>query len=41
MVEKQMNLPQISVRELHNGMILPSLEGGFSGATTIDGNICI
>ena len=41
MVKKQKHLPQISVRELHNDMILPSSEGDFSGARTSDGNICI
>ena len=38
---KKNNLIQISVRELHNDMIFPSSEGGFSGARTVDGNICI
>ena len=33
------NILQISVRELHNYMILPSSEGGFPGARTIDGNL--
>ena len=41
MVRKQNHLPQISVREIQNGMILPSYEGSFSGAIAIDGNICI
>ena len=38
---KKKNLIQISVRELHNDMIFPSSEGGFSGARTVYGNICI
>ena len=29
MANKQKHLLQISVRELHNDMILPSYEGGF------------
>ena len=41
MVKKQKHLPQISGRDLHNDTILPSSEGGFSGARTIYGNICI
>ena len=34
-------LLQISVREPQNDTILPGFEGGFSGARTIDRNICI
>ena len=41
LVKKQKHLLQISVRELHNDMILPSSEGYFSGARTVDGKICI
>ena len=41
LVKKQKHLLQVSLRELHNDMILPSSRGGFSGARTIDGNICI
>ena len=41
MVKKQKHLLQISVRELHNDMILPSSEGGLFGARTLDGNIFI
>ena len=41
LVKKQRHLPQISVRELHNETILPSPEGYFSGARTIDGKNCI
>ena len=41
LVKKQKHLLQISVRELHNDIILPSFEAGFPGAITIDGNICI
>ena len=41
MVKKQKHLLQISVRELHNDMILPSSEGGLSGAITVHGNIFI
>ena len=39
LIKKQKNLPQISVIELHNDMILPSSEGGFPGARTVDGII--
>ena len=38
--KKQKHPPQISVRELHNYMILPSSEV-FFGARTVDGKICI
>ena len=38
LVKKQNHIFQISVKELHNGMILPSSEGSFSGARTVDGN---
>ena len=41
LLKKQKNLLQISVRELHNDMIFPSSEGGFSGAIPADGNIYI
>ena len=41
LVKKQKHIFQISVRELHNDMILSSSEGGFPGARKIDGNICI
>ena len=41
LVKKQKHIYQISVRELHNDMILPSSEGGFSGTRTVDGNIFI
>ena len=41
LVKKPKHLLQISVREIHTGMILPSSEGDFSGARTIDGNVCI
>ena len=41
LVRKQNHIPQIPVRELHNDMILPSSEGGFSGARTVDGHIFI
>ena len=41
MVIKKRHLLQISLRELQNDMILPSSEGGFSVAITVDGNICI
>ena len=41
LVKKQKYLPQISVRDLHNDMVLPSSQGDFYGARTIDGNICI
>ena len=39
-LKKHKHLPQISLRELHNGMILPIYEV-FFGARTADGNICI
>ena len=41
LVNKQKNLLQIPVRELHNDMIFPNSEGGFSGARTVDENMCI
>ena len=41
MVKKQKHILQISVIDLHNEMILPSYEGGFSCARSFDGNICI
>ena len=41
LVNKQKNLLQIPVREINNDMIFPSSEGGFSGARTVDGSICI
>ena len=41
MVKKKKHLLQISVRELHNDMILPSSLGGSSSARTIDENIFI
>ena len=41
LVKKQQHLLQISVRELHNDTILPSSEEIFTGARTIDGNICV
>ena len=40
-VRKQKHLPQISVQELHNDMILPIYEGGFWGSRTVDGNVYI
>ena len=40
-VKNQKHILQISVRELHNDMILPSSLGGSSSARTIDENICI
>ena len=41
LIKKQNHLLQISVRQLHNDMILPSSQGGFSDARTDYGNICI
>ena len=41
LVKKQKYRLQILLRELHNDIILPSSGGGFSGARTIDGNVCI
>ena len=41
LVNKQKHIIKISVRELHNDMILPSSEGDFSGTKTVDGNFCI
>ena len=41
LVKRQKDLPQISVRELHNDMILPIYEGVFFCARKIDGEVCI
>ena len=41
LVKKQKYIIKISVRELHNDMILPSSGGGLFGAGTFDGEICI
>ena len=41
LVKKQKYLLQISVIELHNEMVLPSYDRDFSGAITVDKNICI
>ena len=40
LVNKQKHLPQISVRELQNDMILAIYQGGFFGARTVDGKLC-
>ena len=40
LVKKQKHLLQISVRELHNDLILPNFGRCFSGAITIDLNTC-
>ena len=40
-VNKQKHLLQISVRDLQNYMILPIFQGGFFGAITVDGKLCI
>ena len=39
LIKKQKYILQIMVKQLNNDMILPSSEGGVSGARTIDGNI--
>ena len=41
LVKKQKHPLQISVRELHNDMILPSYEEGFCGTIKLDGKKCI
>ena len=41
LAKKKKHLLQISVRELHNDMILPGYEGVFPSAKTVDGKICI
>ena len=41
LVNKQKHLLQISVRELHNDMVLPILQGSVFGASTVDGKLCI
>ena len=40
-VKKQKRLIQISVRELHNDLILPASQGGFYGARNKYGKVCI
>ena len=39
LANKQNHQPQISGRDLHNEMILPSSEGEISGEITVDGKI--
>ena len=39
LVKKQKHLLRISVQELHDEMILPNSEGGFSGAITVNATI--
>ena len=41
LVNKKKHLLQISVRELHNDIILKNPQGGFLGAITVDGKLCI
>ena len=41
LVNKEKHLLKISVKELQNDMILPSSEGGFSGARTVNRNTFI
>ena len=40
-VKKEKYLPQISVRELHNYMILPISEESLFGAINFDEKVCI
>ena len=40
-VNKQKHILKISVRDLHSDMILPIPQGGFLGAITVDGKLCI
>ena len=41
LVNKQRNLLQILLRELHNDMILPISEGDCFGAIIVDRKVCI